>query len=127
MNLNQRVMLLLAVLAFAVALAIVIGNRLASDTAMAVALGVALGVIVGVPVGVGAAMYVMRGHSKSLGAVPTDEHHTTIVMPTEQADKLIQMVNSRRQASPDSFPLTAREREFTAVAGATLESHDEQP
>jgi hypothetical protein len=48
---------------------------------------------------------------------------TTIVMPSEQADLLIRMLNSRRQADPDAFPMVAeRERRFSAVGGANLDS-----
>ncbi len=123
--LSQRALILLAVLAFAVALGVVIGNRLASMEAMAVALGVAVGVVVGMVVAAATAWLLLRQWvDGQAGTPPTGM--SSIVLPTEHAERLLQMLNSRRQASPDLFPLTAaRERNFTVVGGASLGDQDE--
>ncbi len=122
---GQRTPILLAVLAFAATLAVVIGNRLASTSAMAIALGVAVGVVVGITLGAGAALFILRQRPGDLTTDPRREM-TSIVLPTDQAERLLQMLNSRRQASPDLFPLTAaHEREFTVVGGASLDDQDE--
>lgn len=123
--LSQRAPILLAMLTFAIALGVVIGSRLASTEAMAVALGVAVGVVVGMTVAAATAWLLLRRWMGGQVDVPPSGM-TSIVLPTEHAERLLQMLNSRRQASPDLFPLTAaRERDFTVVGGASLSDQDE--
>ncbi len=123
---NRRILIPLGVVAFAAVLAVVVGNRLTTVGALAVALGVAVGVLIGAPVGAAVALIAVRG---SIGALagPQPAGTTSIVLPTEEAEKLIKMLRSRQQASPDAFPLVVdRERQFTAVGGAAIEQDDDQ-
>jgi hypothetical protein len=110
--LSNRIIALTGVMAFAGVLAWLISGQLTSE-AFLLTFGMAVGVLVGVPLGMGAMAYLNRqkqGHSNSVSAGMTQE----------QADILIHALN-RQQASPDSFPLSAkRERRFTSVGGVEL-------
>lgn len=122
---SQRAVISLAVLVFAVTLGAVVGNRLVSTNAMAIALGVSVGAVAGIATGVIAALFVLRQRPSDPTADPT-RGMTSIVLSADQAERLLQMLNSRRQASPDLFPLTAaHEREFTVVGGASLNDQDD--
>ncbi len=93
---DRRWLALVGMLVFAVTLAIVTGNRLATIGALTVVFGMATGIVAGVV----AALVVIRL------ARPRDDwsdgrERTTLVMPTEQAERLIKMLTSRRQADPD--------------------------
>ena len=117
---NRRGLLFAGVVAFSVALAVMVGWKLASLQALSVALGVGIGTTVGVS----AALLMLRGHIQD----PEHDHPgmTTIIMPEQQAQTLIKMLNTRQQADPDAFPMVAdTERRFSAVGGATLKEIDE--
>jgi hypothetical protein len=111
----------LGVLAFAVTLAAIVGTRLATTGALAVALGVSVGIVAGVLSGL---LIVFRLGRLAHPGSP-EEQQATIVMTPEQADTLIRLLASRRQASPESFPMVAAERHITAVGGANLDEMDE--
>jgi hypothetical protein len=117
---DRRWLLLAGVVAFSVALAIVVGWQLASLQALSVALGVGIGTTVGVSAG----LLMLRGRIQS----PEHDHPgmTTIIMPEQQAQTLIKMLNTRQQADPDAFPMVAdTERRFSAVGGASFDETDE--
>jgi hypothetical protein len=59
---KYRLIIVLAIIGFAVSLGFVVGNRLAEE-ALGVALAVSIGVVVGVPVGVVTAMVWLRIYS----------------------------------------------------------------
>jgi len=114
---DRRGLLFAGVIAFSVALAVVVGWQLAGVQALSVALGVGIGTTIGVS----AALLILRGRMQ-------DNHPgmTTIIMPEQQAQTLIKMLNTRQQADPDAFPMVAdSERRFTAVGGATFDEADE--
>ncbi len=118
---NRRWLVLVGVIAFAVTLAVVVGNRLATTGALVVAFGIAVGVVVGVT----AALLIIRPGARHPGQAEGCDT-TTVVLPSEQADLLIRMLNSRRQADPDAFPMVAeRERQFSSVGGASLDAAPE--
>ena len=107
------------VLAFAVTLAIVLGNRLIGDAA-AIALGVSVGVIVGVPVGVFAALFVLRSSAAQPFFPPQRAEHL------EESHPISRSGPPRQQATPETFaPKPASRREFMAVGGATLDTDDD--
>lgn len=114
---DRRWLALVGVLAFAVTLAVITGNRLATTGALTVVFGMATGVAAGVV----AALTVIR-LAQSRNDWPDGRERTTLVMPTEQAERLIKMLNSRRQADPDAFPMVSeRERRISVVGGASLD------
>lgn len=117
---ERRWLLLAGVLAFSIGLAVVVGLQLASVQALAVAFGVGIGTTVGV----GASLLMLRGRLSD----PAESRPgtTTIIMPEQQAQTLIKMLNTRQQADPDAFPMTAdTERRFMAVGGASFDEGDE--
>ena len=119
---NKHWIALLGILAFAITLAVVAGSQLGSTNALAVALGVGVGVAVGIPVGLAITLSVS---GKLLPRATSQEQDTTtIIMPAQQAEMLMKVLNSRQQAAPEDFPMVAAEREFTVVGGAGL---DEEP
>lgn len=113
---NRRIIALISISIFAIALAIVIGNRLTGET-MVIALGIALGIVIGIPVGALTIMIGARMPGRSSGA---EEGATTLVLTSQQADQLLRALE-RPQTSPDSFALPPRsDRSFSAVGGAEL-------
>ena len=117
---DRRWLLIAGVIAFSVALAVVVGWQLASLQALSVALGVGIGTAVGVSAG----LLMLRGRIQN----PDHDHPgmTTIIMAEQQAQMLIKMLNTRQQADPDAFPMVADgERRFTAVGGAAFDETDE--
>ena len=120
---NNRWVALAGITAFGVTLAIVVGSRMESTGAMALALGIAVGVVAGVAVGLLVALP-QRGTSRSSDSVPDDQN--VIVLPPDQASTLIKLLTSRRQASPEDFPMVAdRERSISTVGGANIDFSDE--
>ncbi|MBN1120263.1 MAG: hypothetical protein JXJ17_04240 [Anaerolineae bacterium] len=120
---NNRWVALAGITAFGVTLAIVVGSRMESTGAMALAMGIAVGVVAGVAVGLLVALP-QRGTSRSSGSVPDDQN--VIVLPPDQAQTLIKLLTSRRQASPEDFPMVAdRERSISTVGGANIDFSDE--
>jgi hypothetical protein len=120
---NNRWLALAGITAFGVTLAIVVGSRMESTGAMALALGIAVGVVAGVAVGLLVALP-QRGASRPSGSVSDDQN--VIVLPPDQAQTLIKLLTSRRQASPEDFPMVAdRERSISTVGGASIDFSDE--
>jgi hypothetical protein len=121
---SNRWIALAGITAFGVTLAIVVGSRMESTGAMALALGIAVGVVAGVAVGLLVALP-QRGASRPSDSVPDDQN--VIVLPPDQAATLIKLLTSRRQASPEDFPMVAdRERSISTVGGANIEFSDEE-
>ena len=120
---NRRMIALVGVLAFAITLAIVIGNRLPGES-VTIAFGIAVGIVLGIPAGMLAmTIGLRRAHSPE-----TAKGTTTLVMTPQQADRLFRALE-RPQASPDGFTLPPRqERQFSTVGGADLaDTFDESP
>lgn len=116
---KKRWFILVGLLAFSITLAIVVGLRLASQQALTLALAVAAGAATGT----GLSMILLRDGRQSTDDVPPK--HVSIVLPRPEAEKLIKMLNTRQQADPDAFPITAEEeRRFVAVGGASLDEGD---
>ncbi len=114
---KNRWLALLGTLVFSVTLALIVGSQLAQTAAAPLVFGVAVGVAAGLVAGGAAAVVLLRGAGSA-----NRSGTTTVVLPDEQARLLIKMLNSRRQADPDEFPLVAdRERRFTTVGGALLD------
>ena len=116
---TTRTMLFIILLAFAVTLAIVVGNRL-SDASMAIVLGVAVGVAVGIPTSVVAAMmmtrqmvaalppeYGMQAHSGNGNGSKAQPTRRPAPAPVE-----------RRQREVEREVATSG-RQFTVVGGAS--------
>jgi hypothetical protein len=128
----RRWLAVVTLLVFAATLAVVIGMRLMSSGLMAIVFGLATGVVAGTLSGLAMGWWLLR--SKGGGVRPgammdSDDagQHTSIVLTSEQADRLLRMLSSREQASPADFPLVAdRERRFTLVGGAHLEDTSEE-
>ena len=121
---NNRWLALAGITAFGITLAIVVGSRMESTGAMAIALGISVGVIAGVAVGLLVALP-RNGASRSSGSGLDDQN--VIVLPPDQASTLIKLLTSRRQASPEDFPMVAdRERTISSVGGANLDFPDDE-
>lgn len=117
---NRRLIVLVGVSIFAVALALVIGSRLTGE-ALLVALGIALGVILGIPVGVMAVLIGRRGEKAASRASGIDDGSTAVVLTDQQVERLFRALDRPQQASADAFTLPSRqERQFSAVGGADL-------
>lgn len=122
---NNRWLVIGAVLVFSIGLAIIVGLQLTGVQAMLVGLGVGIGVMTGILSGIGTAALLLRGRIFTDNDVPSGM--TQIVMPHDQAQKLIKMLNTRQQADPDAFPLTAeRDRQFTTVGGAAWDEETDE-
>ena len=124
---TKRWIALIGVLAFAITMAIVLGNRLSGSGAEVLALGVSIGVVAGIIAGALVAwLGILRGGTLTRTAQEKTRESTTVVLPAEQADKLLKILSSREQASPSDFPMIANgERRFSVVGGATLDDEYE--
>ncbi len=121
---NNRWLALAGITAFGITLAIVVGSRMESTGTMALALGISVGVVAGVAVGLLVALP-QRGVSRPSGGAPDDQN--VIVLPPDQASTLIKLLTSRRQASPEDFPMVAdRERSISSVGGANIDFTDDE-
>jgi hypothetical protein len=121
---NNRWLALAGITAFGITLAIVVGSRMESTGAMALALGIAVGVVAGVAVGLLVALP-QRDAFRPSGSVQDDQN--VIVLPPDQAQTLIKLLTSRRQASPEDFPMVAdRERSISTVGGANIDFTDDE-
>lgn len=117
MEINRRMIALVGISAFAVALAIVIGTRLTGELLM-LALGLALGIVIGIPVGV---LTITVGRWPQKRFLGTEEGSSSLTLTAEQADQLLTALDRPQQASPDTFTLPPRQnREFSAVGGAEI-------
>jgi hypothetical protein len=122
---NNRWLALAGITAFGITLAVVVGSRMESTGALALALGVGVGVVAGVAIGLLVALP-QGGASRSPGAGAPDDQQS-IVLPPDQAATLIKLLTSRRQASPEDFPMVAdRERSISSVGGANIDFSDEE-
>jgi hypothetical protein len=114
---TTRTMLFIILLAFAVTLAIVVGNRL-SDASMAIVLGVAVGVAVGIPTSVVAAMMMTRQMAASLPAeygmqAGSSNGNSSKPQPTHRPAPV---ERRRREVQPE---VATSGRQFTVVGGAS--------
>lgn len=121
---TTRTMLFIILLAFAVTLAIVVGNRL-SDASMAIVLGVAVGVAVGIPTSVVAAMMMTRQMAATLPAeYGLQAHSSNGNGSTQQAANHPAPTARQASAPARSQPEAETElptsgRQFTVVGGAS--------
>ncbi|MCC6904219.1 MAG: hypothetical protein IT326_00150 [Anaerolineae bacterium] len=117
---STRILALIGVLAFSVALAVIVGSQLTSPQALAVGLGVGLGVSVGVLLGVLIARLTPRTRRLELR---DGERVTALVMSADEAAALIKVLD-RAAAQPETAaqPVTppTRRRELTSIGGATF-------
>jgi hypothetical protein len=139
---SYRNVIFVAVLVFAIALAIVVGNRLSGE-GMAVALGVAVGVAVGVPVGVLASL-LTRSPSRSSGyahvlgqddaegymvALPDLEPGQVPALVVLSAEQVAQLANigngdGKARAMPQPGLARPKQRRFITVGGADVPDLD---
>jgi hypothetical protein len=128
---NRRVLTVVALLAFMITLAIVIGTRL-TGIAAALGFGIAVGVSAGVPVGVVMAYAIHRWGwfppDKDRYATWDDIEPGMLLLTPEQADALLGNLERPRSSVAPRPPLDRsgrRDREFTVVGGGGLDSpHD---
>jgi hypothetical protein len=137
---NNRWIVIAGVMVFALALAYILGTRLAGQAA-AIAFGAAVGVIVGVPLGVGTA-YIMLRRGISAGQMPVsqainltwdDLPEGTMILTLEQSEALIALLQQPQVVVQPSATSTAplspndvlarparRDRDISVVGGADL-------
>lgn len=114
---TTRTMLFIILLAFAVTLAIVVGNRL-SDASMAIVLGVAVGVAVGIPTSVVAAMMMTRQMAAALPAEYGMQAHGNTDNRSKPQPARRPAPVERRQPQVERDLATVG-RQFTVVGGAS--------
>jgi hypothetical protein len=139
---SYRTVILVAVLVFAIALAIVVGNRLSGE-GVAVALGVAVGVVVGVPVGVLASLLTRppahpsgyayipgqddaEGYMVALPDLEPGQVPALVVLSAEQVAQLANIGRGDGKARATPQPSLARpeQRQFITVGGADVPDLD---
>jgi hypothetical protein len=129
---SRRILIIAALLAFMIALAIVIGTRL-TGIAAAIGFGIAVGVSMGVPVGVGMAYAIHRWGlfppEKSHYATWEDLEPGMLLLTPEQADALLGNLEQQPRSSASPRPPLDRsghrDREFTVVGGGGIISRDD--
>lgn len=116
-RLNRQVIILIGVVAFAVMLAIVVGNQLVSVQALAIALGVAAGIIVGVPAGILIMLYGLRNNYVRVDdLVDYFEAQYASVAPASTAPAPKKRTRTAAAPPPEEETLAPRrERDFSAV------------
>lgn len=118
---TPRLLVLIGVIAFAVALAAWLSSLLVGDASL-VALGMALGIILGVPIGLGSYwLGFRRGQSAAA------EQRPLVTLTPEQSDILLRALE-RQQTSPAAFGLATRQpRQITPVGGVDLSAITGEP